>query len=229
MKRRMKALVGSCALIGLLTYGSTADALTTITVDKCLSGKLKAEGKGAAGYLGCHAKGASQNSGTDGGCLAKAGTKMVTAFAKLDGKGGCGLPGDGPAGDADTSNHAADRRRDGWSRRQMRRCQDQAGRQIRFRIDELSCEGGFDEPGIAQPGMPLQGREQAHQRCRQGGRQASLSDLGQGPGLLAFLGRRLHPRPAVSLESRSGPGCLAATPTPTYPPTTTRDDRDALP
>ena len=106
MKRRMKALVGSCALIGLLTYGSTADALTTITVDKCLSGKLKAEGKGAAGYLGCHAKGASQNSGTDGGCLDKAGIKMVAAFSKLDAKGGCTVPGDGPARDADTGNHA---------------------------------------------------------------------------------------------------------------------------
>ncbi|MCC6850018.1 MAG: hypothetical protein IT294_16055, partial [Deltaproteobacteria bacterium] len=104
-----KAVLGIGALVGLLTLGTTAHAyLSSLTVNKCLSGKVKTEGKGAAAYTGCYSKGASKNVAVDPACLSKSGGKIVSAFGKLDGKPPCETTGDGAGRDADTASFGSD-------------------------------------------------------------------------------------------------------------------------
>ncbi len=107
MKVGRKAVLGVGALVGLLTLGTTAHALTSLSIDKCLSSKIKTEGKGEAAYSGCYAKGASKGTTTDPTCLTKAQGKIVPAFAKTDAKLTCQVEGDGPNRDSDTSAYAA--------------------------------------------------------------------------------------------------------------------------
>ena len=90
------------------TATPTPTTTPTPVVSKCLAGKMKAEGKAAAAYLKCHARGAAGAEPTDSGCLAKASLRMVSAFAKLDTKGGCLIVGDGPARDVDTAAFAVE-------------------------------------------------------------------------------------------------------------------------
>ncbi|MCC6764336.1 MAG: hypothetical protein IT293_06705, partial [Deltaproteobacteria bacterium] len=99
-----KAVLGVAAVAGALAYGTAAHAyLSTLSINKCLSGKVKTLGKGAAAYTGCYSKGASKNIAVDPVCLGKASTKTVSAFGKLDAKPPCLTTGDGAARDADTA------------------------------------------------------------------------------------------------------------------------------
>ncbi len=107
MKVGRKAVLGIGAVVGLLTLGTTAHALTSLTIDKCLSSKIKTEGKGVGAYVGCYAKGASKGIPTDPACLGKASGKIVPAFGKLDAKLTCLVEGDGGSRDADTAAYAA--------------------------------------------------------------------------------------------------------------------------
>ncbi len=94
-----------------LALGVTANAdayLTTMSVNKCLAGKLKAQGKGIAAYTNCHAKQAAKPDAAKlATCLVRAGEKVTKAYGKLDAKypGGCagGGNGDGTARQQDAA------------------------------------------------------------------------------------------------------------------------------
>ncbi len=106
-----RALFGA-ALIVLLAFGAPAHAyLSSLTVEKCLAGKVKLVGKGAAAYANCHSKNtAKPDPGSFGICVAKASAKITNGFGKLDSKyPGCtGGTGDGGARDMDTATYADD-------------------------------------------------------------------------------------------------------------------------
>ncbi len=106
----MLRLVITLAVATTLGTASTGAAyLSNLTVDKCLAGKLKAVGKGAAGYTGCFSKyAASTDAAALIACLTKASTKLTSAFAKLDAKyPSCtGGTGDGGARDDDAADFA---------------------------------------------------------------------------------------------------------------------------
>ena len=104
---RSRTILTAALVVTAFALGTTAHALTTITVNKCLSGKLKAEGKAAAGYLQCHSKAAAKGLMTDPTCLGKVEDKILATFTKLDAKGGCAVPGDGPDRNDDADAYAA--------------------------------------------------------------------------------------------------------------------------
>lgn len=81
--------------------------LTSMSISKCLAGRFKAEGKAVAALLRCHAKAASVNAATDPACLDTALTKMMAAFAKLEGKLACLTTGDGVTRAADAASFAS--------------------------------------------------------------------------------------------------------------------------
>lgn len=58
----------------------------TLTVDKCLAGKIKTLGKSAAAQAGCQSKAAATGDGPAGDCVAKASTALTNGFGKLDAK-----------------------------------------------------------------------------------------------------------------------------------------------
>ena len=100
---------GGCATVG--DAGAVEGDVDTFVADtvaalpggateasgKCAASKLDATGKKADAKLKCHAKAAGGGLAVDAACLAKAGTKFSTAFAKAEAKGGCATVGDGAA------------------------------------------------------------------------------------------------------------------------------------
>jgi hypothetical protein len=106
-----KAALGAAALAGVLALGTSAHAYLTSfpTTGKCLTAKVKTEGKGAGGYISCYGKAASKGADLDPLCLGKASLKITVAFGKLDAKvpSICTIPGDGVARDADTAAFAS--------------------------------------------------------------------------------------------------------------------------
>jgi hypothetical protein len=95
-------------VIGALAFGTSAHAyLSTLSINKCLSGKVKTEGKAAAAYTGCYSKNAAKpDAGALATCNGKASTKLTSAFVKLDLKGPCLTAADGAPRDADTATFA---------------------------------------------------------------------------------------------------------------------------
>jgi hypothetical protein len=75
-------------VVGIVVGGAPAFAQST-PGRKCASGKMKAGGKHASGELGCHAKAVAKGQPVDPTCLAKADGKLVTAYGKLEARGGC--------------------------------------------------------------------------------------------------------------------------------------------
>jgi hypothetical protein len=80
------ALVPTGALVGFWVLAGAAHALTTVTIDKCLSAQIKIVGKGAAATTGCYAKAAAKGLAVDAECLAKAAAKIGPALDELEDK-----------------------------------------------------------------------------------------------------------------------------------------------
>ena len=113
MRRRPAVCLIAAAVLGCMAVAAPATAyLAAVTVNKCLQGKLKDDGKAAAAYTRCHAKNtAKPDPGRFAACTAKASGKATTAFGKLDLKfpGACpGGNGDGGARDTDVAAFAND-------------------------------------------------------------------------------------------------------------------------
>jgi cysteine-rich repeat protein len=60
----------------------------------CASSKMKAAGKQIGTILKCYATGAKNSEAPDSECIAKGYTKLVGAFSKAEGRGGCTTTGD---------------------------------------------------------------------------------------------------------------------------------------
>ena len=108
MKVVSKVALGLAALVGVLALGTSAQAqITSFTVDKCLSAKLKTLTKGASAYAACHSKDSAKPDPVKlGECLSKNSGKITSSFTKTDGKyplctGGIG---NGGARDADAAS-----------------------------------------------------------------------------------------------------------------------------
>lgn len=110
MQSIKRAALGAAVLIGVFAFGTSAHAyLPTLSVNKCLSGQVKTEGKAAAAYTGCYSKNATKpDAGALAACNGKASTKLTSAFGKLESKPPCPTTGNGPQRDADTSAFASD-------------------------------------------------------------------------------------------------------------------------
>src|SRR6266852_9903857 len=85
-RRSLATAVMTSALVGGLMYVSAEAYLQSVTVNKCLAGKLKSEGKGTSSYAGCYSKAAKAAGAVDPDCLTKASAKVTGAFGKLDDK-----------------------------------------------------------------------------------------------------------------------------------------------
>jgi hypothetical protein len=60
MRVARKVALGAATVMALIAYAVSGDAyLSSLTVDRCVSGKVRTEGKGAAAYTKCHAKNAA--------------------------------------------------------------------------------------------------------------------------------------------------------------------------
>ncbi len=200
------------------TATRTVTPTPTPIIDRCLSGKIKAEGRGATAYLKCHSKGAAKSVATDPTCLGKAGTKMVAAFAKLDGKGGCVLPGDGPARDADTSNYAADV---DATIGHAGKCDAAKTKLVgRYVSASMSCYSkAAATSGIVNPGCLSKAASKLTNGIAKEENKPPCSNLGQGPDLLAAADAFVLDQ--LCLLSPGRPGCELTTPTPTATPTST--------
>lgn len=94
------------ALVACIGFGSRAEALPSVSVDKCLAMQLKAIAKGAAAELGCHAVAASHGVATDPACLAKAESKVGPALDKIEAKLTCFVEGTGATRTSDVATFA---------------------------------------------------------------------------------------------------------------------------
>ena len=96
-------------LAGVFAFESSAQAFfTQLTVNKCLSGQVKAEGKSTAAYTGCYGKNAAKpDAGDLSTCTGKASTKLVDSFTKIEKKPPCPTIGDGPSRRNDTATFAS--------------------------------------------------------------------------------------------------------------------------
>ena len=96
-------------LAGVFAFASSAQAyLTQLTVNKCLAGQVKAEGKSAAAHTGCYSKNAGKpDAGDLSTCTGKASTKLVDAFTKIEKKPPCPTAGDGANRRDDTATFAS--------------------------------------------------------------------------------------------------------------------------
>ena len=65
-----RAVLGVAALAGVVALGTPAQAYLTSfpAPGKCVSAKIKTEGKGAAAYTGCYSKAAASGAPVDGAC-----------------------------------------------------------------------------------------------------------------------------------------------------------------
>lgn len=89
---RSARLVLAAAIVASPLLVVSAGAGTPAQV--CAGAKMKAAGKSAGLKLACHAKAARQGATVDSTCLAKATTKLSTAFTKAESRGGCNTTGD---------------------------------------------------------------------------------------------------------------------------------------
>lgn len=62
--------------------------------ERCAAAKLHAAGQKATGQLRCHARGLVGGGGADAACLAKAEAKFASAWARIEGHGGCATTND---------------------------------------------------------------------------------------------------------------------------------------
>lgn len=101
-----RAPVSSLIAFSLLVLSSATPThayLSSLTVDKCLAGKLTIVGKGAAAYAKCQAQNAAKPDAVAfDKCKAKTSTKIIDGFGKLDAKNSScpGGTGDGSPQDA---------------------------------------------------------------------------------------------------------------------------------
>jgi hypothetical protein len=85
----------SIAFLGALLAASTA--LGAQSPGRCAAIKAKASGIRLAASLACHATATRHGGSTSSACLDRARKKFEQLFAKADGKGPCGAPGDAAA------------------------------------------------------------------------------------------------------------------------------------
>jgi CSLREA domain-containing protein len=72
----------------------------------CAAAKLKLASQSIKRQFGCNAHAITKNAPLDTACLTKARQKLVTAFARVDAKGGCVNPGDADGVAADVNRYA---------------------------------------------------------------------------------------------------------------------------
>lgn len=92
MRSARSVVVGMTCLVVSVAAGR-ADALTTITVDECVAGQVRAVAKVAGAYAKCHAKGAAKGVATDTQCLGKATLSFSSGLGKLESKRTCPVEG----------------------------------------------------------------------------------------------------------------------------------------
>ncbi len=104
-----RTILGIGVAIVLSGSASGARALTSLSVNGCLSGKIKAVGKAMDGYLACYGKSASKGVAADPVCLAKASARISGPFNKLEAGSvpPCLTDSDDAARDGDTFAYAA--------------------------------------------------------------------------------------------------------------------------
>ena len=83
MHVRRTAVLGLAALTGLATLAGTAQALTTVTIDKCLAAQIKIVRKAPPRRPAATRKAASKGLPVDGECLSKASVKITSGLDKL--------------------------------------------------------------------------------------------------------------------------------------------------
>ena len=110
--RHVPVLPLSAVSLSILASATSTHAyLSSLTVDKCLAGKLAIVGKGAAAYAKCHGKNAAKPDAVAfDKCQTKTSTKIIDGFGKLDAKNPTctGGTGNGSARDASSATFGDD-------------------------------------------------------------------------------------------------------------------------
>ena len=112
----MKTITIVSALFSLVVFHASIAAAGPDPVDKCVAAKITASGKRFAAISKCRAKAVLAGAAVDSGCLDKAESKFLAAFAKAELRGACTVTGDAAViddavgGCADTINDDLARR-----------------------------------------------------------------------------------------------------------------------